>query len=77
MSQTETSPQHQDLLMQLSKGSREGLEEMEQHPCTSMQGWKFPPTGEKPPEATMAAAAGDSSCSTRFSFFFPPSGPMG
>lgn len=77
VSQTDTSPLHQDLPMQLAKSSREGLEEMEQHPCSSVQGWKFPPSGEEPPEAMMAAAAGDSSCSTRFSFSFPPPGPMG
>lgn len=44
MSQTDTSPLHQDLPMQLARGSRERLEEMEQHPYSSMQGWKFPPS---------------------------------
>lgn len=59
VSQTDTSPLHQDLPMQLAKSSREGLEEMEQHPCSSVQGWKFPPSRRG------AAGGHDGCCSWR------------
>lgn len=48
-----------------------------QHPCSSpCRAGNFLPAGEELPEATPAAAAGDGSCSTRFSLSFSPSGPM-
>lgn len=46
-------------------------------PAPLCRAGNFLPAGEESPEAMMAAAAGDSSCSTRFSFSFPPPGPMG